>query len=398
MSGTTPHASRTIALLAVAAFASGANLRVADPLIPKLALQFSIGIGTAAGIIAAFTLAYGLFQLVSGPLADRTGKLRTVAGALLIAAIASIACAYAPTFGLLEIMRFATGIGAGAIIPLSLAFLGDNVPYGRRQRMLGRFMGAVLTGQVFGPLIGGVLSEYVGWREVFALLGVVFLLVALPLLVEAKRQVFRPSHAGFNPLASYPALLSDPWVRTVVATVAVEGMLFYGALAFLGAYLKQRFGLGYGLIGLTVAGFSLGGVVYALSVSWLVERLGERGLALAGGCMMLVCYAGIALIQSWALQVPFFVLLGFGFYMLHNTLQTRATEMAPETRASAVSLFAFCLFLGQALGISLFGVGIEAVGYAPMLLLAGVGLALVGIWFRAQLTRHRRPFAERGPA
>jgi len=397
MSETPPRASRTIALLAVAAFASGANLRVADPLIPKLALQFSIGVGTAAGIIAAFTLAYGLFQLVSGPLADRTGKLRTVAGALLIAAVGSIACAFAPTFGLLKTLRFVTGIGAGAIIPLSLAFLGDNVPYGRRQRMLGRFMGAVLTGQVFGPLIGGVLSEYFGWREVFALLGMVFLLVSLPLLAEAKRQAFRPAHAGFNPLARYPALLSDAWVRTVVATVAVEGMLFYGALAFLGAYLKQRFGLGYGLIGLTVAGFSVGGVLYALSVSWLVARLGERGLALAGGCMMLVCYAGIALMPSWALQVPFFVLLGLGFYMLHNTLQTRATEMAPETRASAVSLFAFCLFLGQALGIDLFGGGIEAVGYVPMLLVAGVGLALVGIWFRAQLTRHRKPYAEREP-
>ena len=254
----------------------------------------------------------------------------------------------------------------------------------------------MLTGQIFGPLIGGVLSEYVGWRQVFALLGAVFFLVTLPLLAEAKRQASPPSHAAFNPLRRYLDLLSDPWVRTVVATVAVEGLLFYGALAFLGAYLKHRFGLGYGMIGLVVAGFSLGGVLYALSVRWLVETLGERGLALAGGLVMLLCYAGIALMPTWVLQVPFFVLLGLGFYMLHNTLQTRATEMAPQARASAVSLFAFCLFMGQALGVSLFGAGIEAFGYLPMLLVAAAGLALVGTWFRSRLTRHRNRVGEPG--
>jgi predicted MFS family arabinose efflux permease len=75
--------------------------------------------------------------------------------------------------------------------------------------------------------------------------------------------------------------------------------------------------------------------------------------------------------------------------MFHNTLQTRGSEMAPHARGSAVSLFAFSLFLGQAAGVAAFGAGISLVGYVPMLIGAGMALALLGEWFRRQLISHR---------
>jgi predicted MFS family arabinose efflux permease len=77
--------------------------------------------------------------------------------------------------------------------------------------------------------------------------------------------------------------------------------------------------------------------------------------------------------------------LGLAFYMLHNTLQTRATEMAPEARGSAVSAFAFCLFLGQTLGVSAVGLGIEHAGYRPLIGVTGVALAALAFWFRGCL-------------
>src|SRR3954470_6892650 len=120
VSASSARVSRATALLAIAAFASGSNLRVADPLIPKLSHDFSVAVGSAAYVIAAFTLAYGTVQLVSGPLADRAGKLRTVGIALLIAAAGSFACFFSPNLPTLIGLRFATGIGAGGIIPLAL--------------------------------------------------------------------------------------------------------------------------------------------------------------------------------------------------------------------------------------------------------------------------------------
>ena len=377
----------TIALLAVAAFVSGANLRVADPLIPKLAQDFSVSVSAAASVVSAFTLAYALFQVVHGPLGDRIGKLRAVTIGMFIASAAAFASAAAPSLALLSLGRFLTGMGAAAVIPLSLAFIGDNVPYERRQLVLGQFIGAVLTGQMFGPLLAGALSDHLSWRAIFVVIGAVFAAVGLRLLAEARRPQPPPAAPRPSPLKQYAQLARDPWVRVVVITVAVEGFLFYGAFAYLSAYLRSAFGIGYLLIGLLLAGFSLGGVIYSLLVKWLVPRLRERGLALAGGALLLACFLGIALTPAWLATVPFFVASGLAFYMLHNTLQTRATEMAPQARGAGVSFFAFCLFLGQAAGAAAFGPLIEAIGYPPAFAAAGAGLLLLAVDFRRRLSR-----------
>jgi predicted MFS family arabinose efflux permease len=380
-------AQRSIRLLAAAAFVSGANLRVADPLVPILAQDFDASVGAAAGVVSAFTLAYALFQIVHGPLGDRAGKLRVVAAGMFVAAAASVACAFASSLSLLAAARFLTGAGAAAVIPLALAFIGDNVPYERRQLALGRFMGAVLTGQMLGPLAAGALSEFLSWRAIFGVLALVFAGVGLMLLPGARAA--GPAHrmAPANPLRQYAQLTRDPWVRMVVLTVAVEGFLFYGAFAYLGAYFQHAFGLSYLAIGLLIAGFSVGGMLFSVSVKWLLMRLRERGLALGGGVTLLACFAGIATTPAWQAAVPLCIAIGLGFYMLHNTLQTKATEMAPAARGSAVSLFALCLFLGQAGGVAAFGAAIESFDYRPVIAAAGAGLLGLAAWFAAKLGR-----------
>jgi predicted MFS family arabinose efflux permease len=380
-----PDAERSILLLATAAFVSGANLRVADPLIPIVAHHFGASVSAAASIVSAFTLAYALFQIVHGPLGDRVGKLRVVAAGMFIAAAASSLCALAVSLPMLAVARFLTGMGAAAVIPLALAFIGDNVPYERRQMVLGRFMSSVLTGQLLGPLFAGALSEFLSWRAMFGVLGLLFAAVGFFLLPAARRSVGAASSARPNPVAQYAMLARDRWVRVVVLTVAAEGFLFYGAFAYLSAYLQHEFQLSYLAIGLIIAGFSIGGMLFSLSVKGLLSRLREHGLALGGGAVLLVCYAGLAATPSWMPAVPLCIAIGLGFYMLHNTLQTKATEMAPAARGAAVSFFALCLFVGQALGVAAFGPALEGFGYRPVIAVAGVGLFALAWWFQRRL-------------
>ncbi len=382
--------------LAAAAFISGANLRLFDALLPTIAEDFSVAPTVASIVVTAFTLAYGLFQVVHGPLGDRVGRLRTVAIAMSIACLGSLGSALAPALPELTLLRFVTGIGAAGIIPVSIAWIGDHTAYENRQAVLGRFIGFTLTGQILGPALGGALAEWLSWREVFYVLTAAFLAVSLALFrldrqarkreATSKNEPARPP-VHQNVLRTYVEILRVPWVRTVLLTVFIEGTLFYGTFAYTGAWLKERYDLSYLVIGAMLAGFGLGGVIYSVLVRWLLRRLGESAFAVGGALILLVFYLCLPFSPGWPLVGPLCVVGGFGFYMLHNTLQTKATEMYPQARGTAISAFALSLFCGQAIGVALFGRAIAHVGYPPAFVVTGLALLLLAVWFARQLKR-----------
>lgn len=384
-------------LLASAAFISGANLRLFDSLLPTIAEDFAVAPTVASIVVTAFTLAYGLFQIVHGPLGDRVGRLRTVAIAMLIACFGSLGSALAPTLSELTLLRFITGIGAAGIIPVSIAWIGDHTSYEDRQATLGRFIGFTLTGQIVGPALGGALAEWLSWRDVFYVFATAFLIISITLfrLDQKERKLGAADEASpvkqsrENILRTYLEILRVPWVRVVLLTVFIEGTLFYGTFAYTGAWLKETFDLSYLLIGAMLAGFGLGGVIYSVLVRWLLRRLGEPGFALGGAFILLVFYLCLPLSPVWPLVGALCMFGGFGFYMLHNTLQTKATEMYPRARGTAISAFALSLFWGQAVGVALFGRAIASFGYTAAFVVTGIALLTLAIWFAKRLQKQQ---------
>ncbi len=386
----------TFYALAGAAFISGANMRLFDSVLPTVAEDFAVAPTVASVVVTSFTLSYGLFQIVHGPLGDRVGRLRTVAIAMFIACLGSLGSALAPTLSGLAMLRFVTGIGAAGVIPVAMAWIGDHSSYENRQATLGRFIGFTLTGQILGPALGGALAEWFSWRDVFYFFTVLFLLVSLALFKfdqgERKRATgsdgtARSIHSGNHFLGVYLDIVRVPWARIILLAVFIEGMLFYGTFAYTGAWLKQTFDLSYFIIGATLAGFGLGGVFYSFLVPVLMRRLREPGFAIGGGFVLLLFYLCLPFSPVWHVIAPLCVAGGFGFYMLHNTLQTKATEMYPTARGTAVSAFALSLFLGQAIGVALFGRTIAWFGYTFNFIASGIVLLLVAIWFARQLRR-----------
>ena len=387
-----PSLLRPIVLLSAASFASVATMRAADPLLQQVAQEFGVSAGDASVIATAFALAYGFCQLVYGVLGDRFGKYRLVTLATLASAVTVASAGFAGSLGMLGAARLAAGASAGAIVPLSMAFIGDHVPYERRQTALARFLTGTILGIISGQVFGGVLGEMFGWRAVFLLLGAVFLVTGALLAVELRSTRVPPplltSSISLKSLVDrYAVLLRRPWARVVLVTVCAEAFLFYGAFTFVGAYLHEAFALDYASVGILLGFMGLGGLLYALTVRPLVRALGERGLALYGGIALAVAFVVVAT-GSLSAMAPAIALLGLGLHMLHNTLQTNATQMTPEARGLAVSTFANVLFMGQAAGVWLAGLVIDRIGFAPVFVAAGAALLVVGLAF-AQLLASR---------
>ncbi len=381
----------SVAVLGSAAFIVTADVRVVNPLLHIIANDYRAEVGATGIIVTAYTIPYGLFQLVYGPLGDRLGKLKIMAWAMALFAIGTAACGLAPDLFTLSLLRFLTGVAAAAMIPMSLAYIGDTFPYDQRQAAIGKFLTAVALGQILSASLGGIVGDFLNWRLIFGFYGLISLVVFGILFRASRRSPAKVNpdiQRGWAAYKPYGRLLAKPGPRTLIIAVFIEGLFFFGGFTFLGAFLRDKYGLAYIAIGFMLTGFGLGNLVYGRSVRWLLARLGgEDGLIFWGGALTFACYLAIALLEIWVLFIPLNIILGVSYYMLHSTLQTRATEMSPGMRGTAVSLFAFSLFLGQGIGTAALGLIVDGPGYVPAFVIAGVGMLLLGTWIVYQTRR-----------
>ena len=401
MGAPAPVPKVAIVALSIAAFGAAAGTRVTDPMLPVLARDFGVGIGTAASVVTMFTAAYGVFQLVYGPVGDRLGKYRVIAWACAVSALTTLACALAPTFTLLVLARFLAGGTAAAVIPLSMAWIGDNVPYEQRQPVLARFLMGQMLGFAAGSLLGGLGAEHLGYWAPFVILAVWQALASVILFrllkghkvtdgVTAHRFTLREFVAGI----AY--VWRQPWARVVLITVFLEGTFMFGSFAFIATHLHLHYGISLTFAGSIVMLYGAGGIVFAVLSPVLVRRLGEVGLAIGGGAIICATLAAVAMATSWPVAALATVAMGMGFYMLHNTLQTNATQMAPERRGTAVSQFAASLFIGQSVGVAVAGIVAQTFDTGVVLLAGAAGvlaIALAFAWRRRAPARRGRGFA-----
>jgi YNFM family putative membrane transporter len=379
--------------LAVAGFASQAQVRVMDSLLPQIASDLHTTIGLAAMVVTAYAVTHGSIQLVIGPISDRFGKYRTVALTCAIGAVLVAVCGTVSTLPQLALARLATGAAAGWIIPISMAYVGDVTPHDRLQQVLGRYISGQILGQLFGQAAGGVLGDLLGWRNVFFVLAGLFALATAGLVFEltVNPQTRKRGGGGTRGLlGGYAAVLTNPFARIVLIAGFLEGALAWGAFAYIGAYLHLRFGLSFSLVGGVVACFGIGGLIYAALVKLFVRGLGQPGLAVMGGIVLAAAYLELALGSLWWLAPIATTAIGLGFYMLHNTLQTNATQMTPQARGTAVGLFSSALYIGQTAGVAVGALVIDRAGAVPLFLAAAAALPALAIWFVSELNRYRR--------
>lgn len=378
-----PTQRRLLLALGVSTFMVSLDGRVVAPLLPSIAAEFGVSIATAGYLMSGYLLPYGAFQLLYGPLADRFGKVWVAAWAMIAFSAGTALCGAFSSFAAVLAARAFTGAAAAALIPLTIAYIGDVVPYGRRQATLGMLMASAGAAQALSMGAGGLLASVLSWRSLFPVLGGLAAIVTVGLFSESKHELapVRPATAP----RYRDALRTD--LSPLLVLVCVEGALFMGGFPFFSGLLEQRFGLGSLAIGLIMGVGGASQVLVARFLPRLLRRFGEPELVTLGGGAMGVAYLMSALANEPAWVGLGSALLGAGFSVCHSTLQTRATEVFPSGRGSALSLFAFSLFLGGGLGSLGLGWLLESEGY-------GVGFVITaGCWLPFTLCASR--FARR---
>lgn len=390
-----PNPNRAIFLLSLAGFASQAMVRVSDSLLPQIAADLAVTIGAAAIVITAYGLAHGTVQLFGGEIGDRFGKYYSVAGLSAIAAAATVLCGLAGSLSELVVYRLLCGLAAGCIIPLAMAYIGDVVPYEQRQPVLGRYLTGQISGLLFGQVAGGVLGDLFGWRNVFFILGGIFAAAALALVAElafnpATRASSQRAVRKGGLIAEYKIVLRSRWARFLTMCVFVEAALLYAVLSFIGADLHLRFGLSFTMVGLVVGCFAIGGLTYTFAVRMLVNRLGQIGLVIAGGALVSSGFLILSFQPVWWLAPLATTLIGLGFYMVHNTFQTNATQMSPQARGTALAIFSSALYMGITAGVAAAAPVVDRFTAVPVFLTSAIGFPLLCAIFARGLAKRRQ--------
>ena len=368
-------------------FASALSNRSMDPLLTMIARDYSIPITTAALLSSAYAFPYALSQPVLGPVGDFYGKSRVLKACLWLLGFCTLGCIFAPTFEVLLGFRLLGGVAAGGIMPVAMASIGDKYPPAVRQLAIGRFLTAGLTGMILGASLAGIMAMSFGWRSFLYLTAAMAFAAAIGTTLLLHEPARPQGHIRLSDAAaSYGKIFSNPKSWLCFGTVFIEAIALYGCTPFIGELLETN-GLGTAReAGFALAGVGMGGLLYSITLHITLRLLRRTQMMAVGGTLAGLGLAGMAFALPWPFMCLGFTVTGFGFMMLHNSVQAEVAELAPSARASAFSMHSCSFFMGQAIGPIVFGFGLHHAGRGwmalNMALLIATGLVAARLFAR----------------
>ncbi|AEM41134.1 MFS transporter [Ketogulonicigenium vulgare] len=372
--------SRNIYIVMAAGLAGSANIRSLDSVLPQISGEMGVSLGQAAYLGAGYALAYGLCQLPFGMLGDRMNRLFLVKVLTCLSVALLIVTAFAPNYPALLGLRILAGAASSAIIPLSISYIGDNVPFERRQMVLAMNMTAITTGMVLGQAFGGIVADVTGWRGIPIFIALLY----LPAVVGFWGQKRSGGAAKPSPLPLGTALgriAKTPFSRAVLGAVFVEGALIMAMTAFCAIMLTLRFNMPLSLVGLSMALVAFGGVMNLPVLKYWPAGWGMRAHFMASGLCAALGYGLVGLSPYLPLTLVGLFLAGLGSTAMHNNLQTFGSQLLPEARGTGFSTFATTFFLAQSAGSLVQAFVLDHVGIMWVFLWPLPLIIALSLWF-----------------
>ena len=409
------RAGFTLATVAVVQFLVSLDLSVVNLALPRIASGLGFSALGVTWVIDAYALCFGGLLLLGGKAADRYGRKRLLMAGLALFGLASLAGGLALNPSTLIAARAAQGVGAAAMAPAALALLTSTFPAGRaRVRAFGVWSAVNAAGGAFGVLVGGVLTEYAGWRWVM-FVNVPMAAGALALTARAVTREPPRARTGRLDVAGtalgtvgigllvFGVVRTDqyPWTSAVTGitlviavallagfvyverSVAREPLIRLGLLArrpvgggnaynlllgaaitsgvyFMSLYLQRILGTEPALTGVEFLPFALGLVAGSVLAVKLGYRLSSRTLLVGGGLLTATGFAWFGQITpggSFAVNVlgpSILVSIGFGL-CLGPVVSTATIGVAADEAGVASGLLSSSRQIGASLGLAALG-------------------------------------------
>ena len=441
-----------LAGLALAMLLSSLGTSVANVALPTLEETFGASFGAVQWVVLAYLLAVTTLVVGAGRLGDLVGRRRLLVAGIATFTAVSALCAAAPALWMLVAARAVQGIGAAAMMALTLAVVAETVPRGRTGAAMGLLGSTSAIGTALGPSLGGALIAGPGWRAIFLVnvpLGLLALHLAhrhLPtdrerpaadrvrvdvagtalLAVALGAYALAMTAGGGGPLAAgllvavaaaallalaerraqapliSAAMLRDGALRAGLATSAIVSTVMMATLVVGPFHLSRALGLGPAPVGLVM---SAGPAVVAVSgvpAGRIADRLGARPVTLAGLAGMAAGTLLLALLPArfgvaGYLGPIVVVTLGYALFQTANNTAVMAGAPA-DLRGVTSGMLNLSRNIGLVTGASVMGTVFAVAGmratFAVATALIGAGIALAGVSPRPG----RRPRREPSPA
>jgi EmrB/QacA subfamily drug resistance transporter len=366
-------------------------------------------IGTLEWTVNAYSLSFAVLLITGATLGDRLGRRRMFALGLLIFTLASVACALAPSTGLLITARTVQGAGSALVMPLAVSLLTSAFPPQRRGAALGIFTALTGLAVVGGPLVGGAVTEGIAWQWIFWInvpIGAVLIPLVLLRTAESRGPRGRLDLVGlvlvsagmFGIVWGLVRANAVGWSSTeVVTTLAVGAIVTVGfvlwerrvsapmlptslfanrtfasanvaifmlsaglfsAVFFIAQYLQISLGYSPLDAGLRFLPWTLTLFVIAPTAGRLSERVGDRWLLSIGLALQAIGLMWVALTvfggQSYTTAIAAFVVAGCGTSMALVAGQNAAMNAVPPTEVGKASgVYNTARQLGGAFGVAI---------------------------------------------
>ncbi len=356
------------------------------PGIPALRDFFGVTTSEANLVFSVYVFAFGFMQLVYGPIGDRFGRRPVLLVSMALYAVATVFCAFAPTFETLLLGRFLQGASISAAPALARAVIRDLYGVEGSRRMMSYVMSAFGIMAIAAPAIGGFLVAWYGWEASFYFCGVYAIVTLAAVFVILKES--RPEDAPTTlRLSSTFKTYLEVTPHPIFALNCVSNLLMYAAmfvwLAGSMLVLVDGYGISPDMGGIYFA-FGSGGFMIG---AWFAGRfgtlLGPHKLIISGSSIAIFA-AGTIFLLGWlgiktgpAVALPAFVwMFGHG---LHYP-QSMAAAVAPFPRTAGAASSAIGFYQTTAGAIAAFAIGIlhdgTAVPFGLLMLVLSIAALL----------------------